>query len=173
MLAGEMDFTPGGFLNETPEQFTVVGGDSPAPRVMGTRCFQLAMMVVYESAFQVFCESPYNVRNQPGSDFLRGIPASWDETYVLAGMPGEYIVVARRSGNTWYVGGMSVKKRTLEINADFLGKIPYRMTLWSDAPDSDRHPGKVVRKEGATGRKAVIRVETAPGGGFVARFTPD
>lgn len=173
MLAGEMDFTPGGFLNETPEQFTVVGGDSPAPRVMGTRCFQLAMMVVHESAFQVFCESPYNVRNQPGSDFLRGIPASWDETSVLAGMPGEYIVVARRSGNTWYVGGMSVKKRVLEINADFLDNSPYRMTLWSDAPDADRHPRKVVRKEGAAGREAVIRVEAAPGGGFVARFTPD
>ena len=87
---------------------------------MGTRCFQLAMFVVYESAFTVFCESPDNVRNQPGSDFLKGIPASWDETKVLAGLPGEYIVMARKSGNTWYIGRNECQSAHSIDKPDFL-----------------------------------------------------
>lgn len=168
MLAGEMDFTPGGFLNDQPDQFKVVGGDSPAPHVMGTRCFQLAMMVVYESAFQVFCESPYNVRNQPGSDFLKGIPTTWDETKVLEGMPGENIVVARRSGDTWYLGGMSLNKRKYNITPDFLSTGDYQAIMWSDAPDGDKNPRKLVRKEITVNSQTPISISVAPNGGFVA-----
>lgn len=173
MLAGEMDFTPGGFLNDRPDQFKVVGGDSPAPHVMGTRCFQLAMMVVYESAFQVFCESPYNVRNQPGSDFLKGIPTSWDETKVMEGMPGEYIVVARRSGDKWYLGGMSRDRRQIVIKADFLDDMEYSAITWSDAPDSDRNPRKLVSKEKKLNKDSEIIFEVMPGGGFVGIVKPE
>jgi alpha-glucosidase len=167
-LAGEMDFTPGGFLNDQPEKFKVVGGDSPAPHVMGTRCFQLAMMVVYESAFQVFCESPYNVRNQQGSDFLKGIPTTWDETKVLEGMPGEYILVARRSGDTWYLGGMSVGKRSFAINAGFLDDAVYQAVTWTDALDADKHPRKLIRKEVSVTRDKELKFDISPNGGFVA-----
>lgn len=172
MLAGEMDFTPGGFLNDNPGDFVVVGGDSPAPHVMGTRCFQLAMFVVYESSLQVFCESPYNVRNQPGSDFLKGIPATWDETKVIDGIPGEYIVVARRSGERWYVGGMSVKERTFRIKTDFLGDKEYRAHLWADAKDAEKFPRKVATDDFTCGKASEINVEAAPGGGFVAIIEP-
>ena len=90
------------------------------------------MIVVYESAFQVFCESPYNVRNKPGSEFLKGIPTSWDETRVLGGMPGEYIVVARRSGERWYVGGMSVSPREISIKPDSFDDTEYRGVDWTE-----------------------------------------
>jgi alpha-glucosidase len=168
MLAGEMDFTPGGFLNDNPEQFKVVGGDAPAPHVMGTRCFQLAMMVVYESAFTVFCESPDNVRNQAGSDFLKGIPASWDETRVLDGMPGEYIVVARKSGDTWYIGGMSVMPMEISIQADFLDDAGYRGVSWNDTPDAAKNPRKVSRKEFDAGHASTLNFTIAANGGFTA-----
>ena len=59
-LLGEMDFTPGGFNHIHQEDFVAVGGDAPNPYVMGTRCHQLAMLVVYESAFGVMCDSPDN-----------------------------------------------------------------------------------------------------------------
>ena len=173
MLAGEMDFTPGGFINDRPDQFKVVGGDSPAPHVMGTRCFQLAMMVVYESAFQVFCESPYNVRNQPGSDFLKGIPSSWDETRVLQGVPGEIAVIARKSGNTWYIGGMSIDKRHIAIKPDFLDSVSYRAVAWSDAPDSDKNPRKLTKTEFSTNPDATFGFDVMPGGGFVAILKPE
>jgi alpha-glucosidase len=172
MLAGEMDFTPGGFLNDRPDQFKAVGGDSPAPHVMGTRCFQLAMMVVYESAFQVFCESPYNVRKQPGSDFLKGIPASWDETKVLEGMPGEYIAVARRSGDTWYIGGMSIDNRSFSIKTDFLERGAYQAFTWCDAPDADMNPRKLTREETSVSRDDAINFNVVAGGGFVAILKP-
>jgi alpha-glucosidase len=172
MLAGEMDFTPGGFLNDRPDKFTVVGGDSPAPHVMGTRCFQLAMMVVYESAFQVFCESPYNVRNQPGSEFLKGIPSSWNETKVLEGMPGEYIVVARKSGDTWYIGGMSLEKRSFRIKTDFLEGDTYQGVTWCDAPDAEKNPRKLTRKEFSLRKGVEINIDVAADGGFVAILKP-
>jgi alpha-glucosidase len=167
-LAGEMDFTPGGFLNDQPDQFKVVGGDSPAPHVMGTRCFQLAMMVVYESAFQVFCESPDNVRNQPGSDFLKGMPATWDDTKVLDGIPGEFIAVARRSGDTWYIGGMSTTGKQFTINTDFLADAGYQAVTWCDAADADKNPRKLIRKELPVTRGQVLEFDVAPNGGFVA-----
>lgn len=172
MLAGEMDFTPGGFLNDNPRDFRVVGGDSPAPHVMGTRCFQLAMFVVYESCFQVFCESPYNVRNQPGSDFLKGIPASWDETKVLEGKPGEYIAISRRAGERWYVGGMSVEKRNFNIKTDFLGDGEYRAYLWTDTKDAEKSPRSVIKKELQCNGESEISIDVAAAGGFVAIIEP-
>ncbi|RPH73568.1 hypothetical protein EHM76_05140, partial [bacterium] len=173
MLAGEMDFTPGGFLNDNPDKFIVVGGDSPAPHVMGTRCFQLAMFVIFESAFQVFCESPFNVRNQPGSAFLKGIPSSWDETRVIDGRPGEFIAMARRSGDKWYVGGMSINKRNFALNTDFLENGSYRVTIWADAPDADRNPRKLMKSESTCSSTGELKAEVAPGGGFVAIIEPN
>ncbi len=89
------------------EDFEPVGGDAPNPRVMGTRCRQLAMTVIYESAFTVMCDSPDNYRDQAGSDFLKLIQTTWDETRYLDGYPGEDILLARRKGSAWYVGGMT------------------------------------------------------------------
>jgi alpha-glucosidase len=168
MLAGEMDFTPGGFLNDNPAQFKAVGSDAPAPHVMGTRCFQLAMFVVYESAFEVFCESPDNVRNQPGSDFLKGIPTSWDETRVIDGMPGEYIIIARKSGNTWYVGGMSLMPREVTVKTDFLDDMKYRGVSWSDTPVASKNPRTVSRKEFEAGKSSALKFTIAANGGFTA-----
>jgi alpha-glucosidase len=168
MLAGEMDFTPGGFINDNPADFKVVGGDAPAPHVMGTRCFQLAMMVVYESAFEVFCESPDNVRSQAGSDFLKGLPTSWDETKVLMGMPGEYIVMARKSGDTWYIGGMSVLPREISIRPDFLEDAEYHGISWTDTPDAAKNPRKVNKKEFDAGRSSTLNFTIAANGGFTA-----
>jgi alpha-glucosidase len=168
MLGGEMDFTPGGFINKTKRQFTIVGGDSPAPNVMGTRCFQLAMFVVYESALTVFCESPYNVRNQPGSDFLKGIPTSWDETIVLDGEIADFIIVARKSGNTWYLGGMSAKKRTINVPLSFLDEKPYQVSVWMDSPDADENPQKLIKGRRIVENSTTLYFDVAEGGGFVA-----
>jgi alpha-glucosidase len=131
------------------------------------------MMVVYESAFQVFCESPYNVRNQPGSDFLKGIPSSWDETKVLTGIPGDHIVVARKSGDTWYLGGMSVYERIFTVKTDFLDDNGYHAIAWTDAPDADKNPKKLVKKQFMVKKNSEFSFNVAPGGGFVAIFKKD
>src|SRR5690606_40713195 len=94
MLLGPMDYTPGGFRNTTPEAFEVT---SRGPQVMGTRVHQLAMFVVYESPLQMVADSPDVYVDAPGADFIARVPASWDETRVLAGAIGSHIVVARRA----------------------------------------------------------------------------
>ncbi|HEX8119069.1 MAG TPA: glycoside hydrolase family 97 catalytic domain-containing protein, partial [Pyrinomonadaceae bacterium] len=99
MLAGPMDYTPGGFRNVTREAFQP---REVAPEVMTTRAHGLAMYVVYESPLQMVADHPGAYRGQPGAEFLRDVPASWDETRVLAGEIGKYIVVARRRGRDWF-----------------------------------------------------------------------
>jgi alpha-glucosidase len=167
-VLGEMDFTPGGFHHVHQEDFVAVGGDAPNPYVMGTRCHQLAMLVVYESAFGVMCDSPDNYRDQPGIDFLKLVPTTWDETRYLSGYPGESIVMARRSGSQWYVGGMTNEDgREVSFDLDFLEEGSHSLTLWRDAADTDHEPSRLVREsmEVKSGDPLAIKMEKA--GGFV------
>ncbi|MBN1894785.1 glycoside hydrolase family 97 protein [bacterium] len=174
MLAGPMDYTPGGFRNATRDQFRVVGGDAPAPFVMGTRCHQLAMLVVYESPFQVLCDSPYNYRRSlQGLDFLKIVPAAWDEIRCLSGRVGEFVVIARRSGKDWFIGAMTGwDSRNLEIPLFFLDRGTYEARIWSDAPDSDVYPDRLARENRTVKRNEKISLRLASGGGSVIQLTP-
>jgi alpha-glucosidase len=167
-LLGEMDFTPGGFNHIHEENFEIVGGEAPNPYVMGTRCHQLAMFVVYESVFGVACDSPYNYRNQPGSDFLRMVPTTWSETRYLSGYPGESIVMARRSDDQWYVAGMTGEEaRAVDLSLDFLPEGKHKLTLWKDAPDTDQHPAHLVKEQLEIESGASLEIQMNKGGGFV------
>jgi alpha-glucosidase len=168
-VLGEMDFTPGGFNHVHEEDFIVRDGDSPNPQVMGTRCHQLAMLVVYESVFGVICDSPQNYLDQPGSDFLKLVPSSWDETRYICGYPGESILLARRSGAQWFVGGMTNEdSRELTFSLDFLGEESNEATLWMDANDAGIHPSH-LSKEKLSGLRSEnsVTVKMERGGGFV------
>jgi alpha-glucosidase len=170
MLGGHMDFTPGGFIHGNRETFRA--GEQvglPYTMVQGTRCYQLAMLVVYESALQVICDSPYNYRKEPsGLDFLKIVPTTWDETKVLDGKAGDYIVVARRSGSEWYIGGMTDwEPRALKLYFDFLGEGNYKAEIWKDAPDSDQIPGNLVKEKLNISPQDNMELSFAPGGGIV------
>jgi alpha-glucosidase len=169
MLTGPMDFTPGGFRNASQGQFKVVGGDAPAPIVMGTRCFQLAMMVVYDSPLQVLCDSPYAYRQSPaGLDFLKVVPTTWDRTRVLHGQVGEFITVARQHGKNWFIGSMTNwTARSLEIPLDFLGEGDFEATIWADALDASDHPENLVKEIRPVMAKDKIEAHLASGGGQV------
>lgn len=175
MLGGQMDFTPGGFVHGTRETFKVAEQEGlPYTMVRGTRCFQLAMFVVYESALQVICDAPYNYRNSPaGLDFINMVPTSWDETRVLNGEVGDYITIARRSGDEWYIGCMTDwTPRELDIPLDFLGEGRYTATVWSDAPDADQHPEKLIKNENGVTGESSLNVSLAPAGGTVIHLLP-
>lgn len=167
-LFGEMDFTPGGFRHSTVEKFEP---QDSGPFVMGTRARQLAMFVVYESAFTVICDSPYNYRNSPaGVDFLKAVPTTWDDTRCLYGEPGDLVVVARRSGHEWFVGSMTDENaRTLDVKLDFLGPGTYTLEAWSDA---DGGLDRVLHASRTVSRGDVVPVEMAAAGGHVMRITP-
>ncbi len=120
MMAGPVDYTPGAMLNATKADFKPVFN---RPTSQGTRCQQLAMYVVYESPLQMLADSPSNYRREPESlAFMAGVPTVWDETKVLSAAVGEHILVARRSGTTWYVAAMTNwSARDLEVPLSFLG----------------------------------------------------
>ncbi len=168
-----MDFTPGGFNHVHQEDFVPVGGDAPNPTVMGTRCHQLAMLVVYESAFTVICDSPYNYKDQPGTDFLKEVPVTWSETRYLEGYPGENIVLARRSGETWYVGGMTNEDaRESSFKFDFLEDRTYSAELWRDAGDAGEHPSHLEKESLKVKGGDSFTVQMERGGGFVMILEP-
>ena len=119
MLAGPMDYTPGGFDNVTREDFEP---RTTAPMVMSTRAHQTALFVVFESELQMVADSPDAYDGQKELEFLKAVPASWDETRVLNGVPPKYITIARRSGNEWFVGSITDwDARELDVPLSFLG----------------------------------------------------
>ena len=159
MLAGPMDYTPGGFLNVAASDFKM---QSPT-LVMNTRAAELAKFVVYESPWMCFCDHPRNVLGQPGSEFVAEVPTVWDDTRFLGGYPGEWIAVARRSGDKWYLGVLNGNEaREVELTAPFLSG-EGRCRYWSDG----EKPTDVVRgEERVPATRGKIRL--AAGGGFAA-----
>jgi alpha-glucosidase len=170
MLTGPMDYTPGGFRNVTREQFTA---QDSAPQVMSTRAHQLAMYVVYDSPLQMVSDYPGAYRNEPGADFLRVVPASWDETRVLAGSIGEFIIVARRRGESWFVGAMTNEPgRTLSLPLAFLKKGAYRVTGYADGQAAATDPKQISRTVRIVRPRETMTLTLAPSGGYAAQFSP-
>ncbi len=170
MLAGPMDYTPGAFRNVTRDEFKPQNKNPMAPT---TRCQQLAMYVVFESPLQMLSDAPANYRGQPGLDFLQIVPTTWDETKVIAGKIGDYIAIARKSGEEWYVGAMTDwDARTLDLALAFLGDGDYSVTMWADGPGADRIPTRVLKSESTVNAQDVLKAVMAPGGGFVAVLKP-
>ncbi len=119
MVAGPMDYTPGAMINATKKNFRAVWNK---PMSQGTRCHQLAMYVVYESPLQMLADSPSNyLKEKDAMDFLSPVPTVWDTTIVLDAKVSDYILVARKSGNKWYLGAMGDwDAHDLQANLDFL-----------------------------------------------------
>lgn len=138
MVAGPMDFTPGSMLNTNQKNFKI---RFERPMSMGTRCHQLAMYVVYEAPLQMLCESPsIYYKEQQSLDFISQVPTVWDETRVLEAAVSDYILIARRNGDNWFIGGMTDwSSRDLELDLSFLtdGK-KYKMTMYKDGLNADR-----------------------------------
>ena len=171
MLAGPVDYTPGAMLNATKTDFKPVFN---RPMSQGTRCQQLAMYVVFESPLQMLADSPSNYRKEPESlAFLSAVPTVWDETRVLSAKVGEHILVARRSGGEWYVGGLTNwTPRDLEVDLSWLGAGAFSADIYRDGPNADRAGVDYAREKRPVTAGDRLRIHLAPGGGFVARIVP-
>ena len=171
MILGPMDYTPGGFHNATPSTFVQRNHE---PMVMTTRGQAVAMYVVYDSPFQMVSDSPAAYKTADGkwadgAEFIQAVPTSWDETRILAGDIGEYIVSARRKGDVWYIGAMTNESaRTLKLPLSFLGKGTYHAQLLQDGADAT-HLASSDAKVTAT---QTITLKLAPSGGAVAVIKP-
>jgi alpha-glucosidase len=170
MISGLADYTPGGFDNVTRDDFAArMGG---RPMVMGTRAHHLAMYVVYESPYQMVSDWPEAYRGDPSFQFIKDVPAAaWDETRALNGLPGEYVTIARRKGDDWYLGAMTNwTKRDYEITLDFLDKGNYTAEVYADAPDSDQSPKKIVIRKVKVKSGSKWNIQLASAGGVAVRF---
>ncbi len=169
MLAGPVDYTPGAMMNATKADFKPIFN---RPMSQGTRCQQLAMYVVLESPVQMLADSPSNYRKEPESlAFLAKVPTVWDETRVLSAVVGEHILLARRSGDAWYVGAMTNwTARDLELDLSFLAGGAYDAEIFSDGPNADRAAVDYVRSQRRASSSDRLKIHLAPGGGFAARF---
>ena len=170
MLAGPMDFTPGAMRNAVRGQFKAL---DIAPMSQGTRAHQLAMYIAFESPLVMVSDYPEAYDKQPGLEFLEKVPTVWDDTKVPAGMPGEFVVVARRAGAAWYVGAMTNwDARDLTVPLDFLGSGSYEARIFADGPDADKVGTSlsITRKTVRAGDTLALHL--APGGGAALILAP-
>jgi len=140
----------------------------------GTRCQQLAEYIVFEAPLQMLSDNPTTyMREQECTDFITRVPTTFDETVPLDGKVGEYVAIARRKGDTWFVGAMTDwTPRSLTIDCSFLPAGNYEAEIFEDGVNADRDATdykKIVRRV-ISGDKLAIRL--FPGGGWVARIYP-
>lgn len=169
---GPMDYTPGAMRNATKESYHASYGE---PMSQGTRCRQLALYVVLDSPLAMLCDSPSNYdAAQESTDFIAGVPTTWDETVVLEGKLGQYIVTARRKGDIWYIGAINDwTPREIEIDCSFLPSGgSYSVDAFADGPNATKVGKDYKRTRTALDSRSVIRMQMAPGGGYVARIAP-
>ena len=146
---GAMDYTPGAMISMQPE---VYSGCRPNSSSIGTRAYQLALYVVFESGLQMLADNPtLYYRNEDCTRFITGVPVTWDETKVLAAEVGKYVIVAKRKAGKWYIGGITnneEKERSFSLNFDFLpeGK-QYKMTLFEDGINAGHQAMDYRKKE--------------------------
>ena len=170
LLAGPMDYTPGGFHNVTRAAFQP---RNIQPMVMGTRAHQTALFVVFLSPFEMVSDYPEAYEGQKELSFLSSVPTTWDETHVVNAKVGDYITIARRRGKDWYVGSIAGwHGADLEIPLDFLDAGQYSADTWTDAPDAAENPTHTVMNHQAVNHATVLKVRLVSGGGAAIRIRP-
>ena len=138
----------------------------------GTRCQQLAMYVVYEAPLQILADNPTTyMKEQESTDFITKVPATFDETVALDGKVGEYAAIARKKGDTWFVGAMSNwTPRELTLDFSFLGAGSYQAVVFKDGINADREATDYKKEVIKISAGDKVKIQLAPGGGWVARI---
>lgn len=167
---GPMDYTPGSMLNYQPERHH---GGRPICAGVGTKAFNMAVFVLFESNLQMLMDNPCRYDQWPDCrDFLTGVPVNWDETRVLEAEAGQYCVTAKRKGDTWFIGGITNSTaRDFQLKLDFLpaGK-EYRMESFEDGINADIMAMDYLRKESKVSSSTVLPIHMVRNGGWCARI---
>lgn len=170
MLAGPMDYTPGAMRNATQATYRPINDN---PMATGTRCNQLAEYVVFYAPLQMLSDNPtIYMKNQECTDFITQVPTTWDETVPLDGRVGEYVAVARRKGNDWFVGAMTnwnAANRILDFS--FLPSGKYTAEVFKDGVNADRNATDYKKETIRIASGDKIDIHLAPGGGWAAKLT--
>ena len=168
MLAGPLDYHQGGMRSVLPENYQ---WQDRSPPVQGTRGHQLAMYVVYQNHLSMMADDPNAYRGEAGLKFMVGVPATWDDTRVLHADFGKALVIARRSGETWYIGGMAGREGVeLSLPTSFLSEASYGAELLLDDPA--KGPRALIEQSQVVAAGDELKVAMPASGGFVATLRP-
>ncbi len=167
---GPMDYTPGAMISMQPN---IYRSERPNSASIGTRAYQMALFVIFESGLQMLADNPtLYYRNEDCTRFITQVPVTWDETVALDAKVGEYVIVAKRKGEKWYIGGMTNNKeneRQFEINLDFLkDNKTYRLTSFEDGVNAGRQAMDYRINSSNVKKGQKISVKMARNGGFAA-----
>jgi alpha-glucosidase len=167
---GPLSFTPGAMLNVQPEQYQRL---RPNLVVKGTRVHHMAYFIVLESGLQMIADSPRQFDQNPDCrDFIFSTPVTWDETRALFAEAGQYVVIARRKGDKWWIGAVAnnaEKLRTFDLSLDFLpeGKT-FNLTAFEDGLNAERQAMDYSIRRLTVTRGDQIHIKLARNGGFAA-----
>ena len=167
---GPMDYTPGAMISMQPN---VYRSERPNAASIGTRAYQLALFVVFESGLQMLADNPtLYYRNEDCTRFITQVPVTWDETVALEAKAGEYVIVAKRKGDKWFIGGMTnngKKEREFTIKLDFLNKDrSYQMISFEDGINAGRQAMDYRCKSSQVKAGEQLTIKMVRNGGFAA-----
>ncbi len=165
MFAGPMDYTQGAMINSTPKSYAP---SNSRPMSQGTRTHQLAEYIVFLSPLNMLCDSPTHYEQEPEcTQFIVGVPTVWDESIALKSEIGQYVAVARRKGNRWYVGALTNwTPRDLTLDLSPLRVGGRKADAFYDGINADRTAEDYRREQITIPQDGQLRVHLAPGGGF-------
>ena len=168
---GPMDYTPGAMISMQPE---VYRSERPNSASIGTRAYQMALFVVFESGIQMLADNPtLYYRNADCTEFITKVPTTWDYTKALTAKADEVAVVAKRKGTTWFVGGITNNnEREVTLNFDFLDKgASYTMTYFEDGINANRQAMDYRKKTVTIKSGDTLTIKMARNGGWAAMLT--
>ena len=169
MAAGVVDYTQGAMRNGSR------GGYLKSRETMsqGTRCHQLGEYVIFDSPLCMLCDGPSAYRREPESlSFISRIPTVFDESVGLGGKVGESVIMAKRSGKTWYVGGItSWDERDVAIDLSFLGSGSWKAEIFRDGANANRFGTDYKREFKTVSAGDTLNIHMAAGGGFAIVLT--
>lgn len=169
-VVGSMDFTPGAMINMQPN---IYHSERPNSASMGTRAYQMALFVVFESSLQMLADNPtLYYRNEDCTRFITQVPTTWDETVALEAKTGEYLLVAKRKGDKWFIGGITNGKknvREFEVDLSFLkDNKAYQMTSFEDGMNASHQAMDYRMKKAEVKKGSKVRLKMVRNGGFAA-----
>lgn len=169
MLAGPVDYTQGAMRNATRDNYRPVNSE---PMSQGTRCRQLAEYIIFESPLNMLCDNPSNYMREPEcTKFIADVPTTWDDTKVLNGEISQYITIARKKGDTWYVGSLTNwDQRELTLDLSFLEMGEYQAEIFRDGINANKVARDYKSEIINISTSSKINISMASGGGYVMKI---
>ena len=162
---GPADFTPGSMFSAQPQDNRSTFSNAMGS---GTRAYQMALYVVLESGIQMLADTPTRyLQESECTEYIASVPVIWDETKVLDAKVGEYVVVARRKGDKWFVGAITnADGRTVEVSLDFLKDGEHTLTSFADGINADRQAMDYKKSTSKVDKGTKLTINMVRNGGW-------